>query len=68
MLYQLLGTYGLRPVELRHLKVVEGVDGKELWSMYQKSKGGTKGEKQNQEDYIHCFFNAEGKLWIINYN
>jgi site-specific recombinase XerC len=33
--YQLLGIYGLRPVELRHLKIVEGVDGKELSSKYQ---------------------------------
>ena len=37
---QLLGTYGLRPVELKYLKIKEGIEGKELWCMYQKSKGG----------------------------
>ena len=60
--YQLLGTYGLRPVELRHLKIVEGVDGKELWSMYQKSKGGTKGEKTKPRRLYPLFLvDAEGK-------
>ena len=61
--YQLLGTYGLRPVELRHLKIIEGVDGKELWSMYQKSKGGTKGEKTKPRiPYPLFLINAEGKV------
>ncbi len=60
--YQLLGTYGLRPVELRHLKIVEGVDGKELWSMYQKSKGGTKGEKTKPRRLEPLLLvNGEGK-------
>ena len=39
--YQLLATYGLRPEELRHLVVKDG----ELWTMYEKSMGGIKGEK-----------------------
>ena len=38
---QLLSVYGLRPEELRHLRF----KGNELWSIYQKSKGGTKGDK-----------------------
>ena len=60
--FQLLGTYGLRPVELRYLKIVEGVDGKELWSMYQKSKGGTKGEKTKPRRLYPLFLvDAEGK-------
>jgi len=42
---QLLGTYGLRPIELKYLKIKEGIEGKELWSMFQKSIGGTKGDK-----------------------
>ena len=43
--YQLLATYGLRPAELRNLRIQDGVNGKELWSIYRKSKGGTKGDK-----------------------
>ena len=43
--YQLLGVYGLRPAELRNLRIQDGVNGKELWSIYRKSKGGTKGDK-----------------------
>ena len=38
---QLLSVYGLRPEELRFLRF----KGNELWSIYQKSKGGTKGDK-----------------------
>ena len=43
--YQLLAVYGLRPIELRHLVVKKGIKEKELWCMYRKSKGGTKGDK-----------------------
>ena len=43
--YQLLAVYGLRPEELRHLRIVEGVNGKELHSIYQKSMGGLRGDK-----------------------
>ena len=42
---QLCAVYGLRPEELRNLRIKDGVEGKELWSIYQKSKGGTKGAK-----------------------
>jgi len=41
--FQLMATYGLRPADLRHLQVRNG--GTELWSVYRKSKGGTKGDK-----------------------
>ncbi|MDC3069453.1 site-specific integrase [Prochlorococcus sp. AH-736-D21] len=59
---QLLGTYGLRPVELKYLKIKEGIEGKELWSMYQKSKGGTKGEKTKPRRLEPLYLvNAEGK-------
>ena len=59
---QLLGTYGLRPVELKYLKIKEGIEGKELWSMYQKSKGGTKGEKTKPRRLYPLFLvDAEGK-------
>ena len=59
---QLLGTYGLRPIELKYLKIKEGIEGKELWSMYQKSKGGTKGEKTKPRRLEPLYLvNAEGK-------
>ena len=38
--YQLLSTFGLRPEELRYLVVKDG----QLWTMYEKSMGGIKGE------------------------
>tara|TARA_Y100001963_G_C6751436_1_gene434422 strand:+ start:159 stop:1334 length:1176 start_codon:yes stop_codon:yes gene_type:complete len=40
---QLMGVYGLRPEGLRHLVTRNG--GRELWCMYRKSKGGSKGQK-----------------------
>lgn len=43
--YQLLAVYGLRPEELRHLRIIDGVNGKELHSIYQKSMGGLRGDK-----------------------
>ena len=43
--YQLMAVYGLRPEELRHLRIMEGTAGKELWSIYRKTKGGNKGER-----------------------
>ena len=42
---QLCAVYGLRPEELRHLRIKDGANGKELWTIYQKSMGGTKGAK-----------------------
>ena len=41
---QLCSVYGLRPEELRWLKIKNGSHGAELWSIYGKSKGGRKGE------------------------
>ena len=35
---QLCSVYGLRPEELRNLRIKDGVEGKGLWSIYQKSK------------------------------
>jgi len=42
---QLCAVYGLRPEELRHLRIKDCAEGKELWTIYQKSMGGQKGEK-----------------------
>ncbi len=44
--FQLMATYGLRPADLRHLQVRNG--GTELWSTYEKSKGGTSGAKTEE--------------------
>ena len=64
---QLLGTYGLRPIELKYLKIKEGIEGKELWSMFQKSIGGTKGEKTKPRRLEPLLFvNAEGKAMDYN--
>ena len=41
--FQLMATYGLRPADLHFLHTRNG--GKELWSDYRKSKGGTKGDR-----------------------
>lgn len=43
--YQLLAVYGLRPEELRWLRIIDGVNGKELHSIYRKCMGGLKGAK-----------------------
>ena len=42
---QLCSTYGLRPEELRWLRIKDGPHGPELWTIYQKSMGGRKGDK-----------------------
>ncbi len=34
------------PQELRYLRIKDGAEGKELWTIYQKSMGGTKGDKR----------------------
>ena len=46
---QLLGTYGLRHVELKYLKIKEGIEGKELWCT-KRAKVELKEKRQNQED------------------
>ena len=43
--FQLMAVYGLRPEELRWLRIIDGVKGKELHSIYQKSMGGLRGDK-----------------------
>lgn len=42
--FQLCAVYGLRPEELRHLCIRDGIDASEVWTLYRKSKGGRKGE------------------------
>jgi len=52
---QLCSVYGLRPEELRHLTIKKGIDGKELWTTYQKSKGGKKGNRTEPRK-LHALF------------
>ena len=52
---QLCSVYGLRPEELRYLRIKEGKEGDELWSIYQKSKGGDKGSKTDQRRLYPLF-------------
>ena len=40
---QLCAVYGLRPEELRYLRIKDGSKGPELWTTYRKSQGGRKG-------------------------
>ena len=60
---QLCAVFGLRPEELRHLYVEEGPEGKELWTSYQKSKGGKKGHKTEPRK-LHALFvrDADGPI------
>ncbi len=46
--YQLLATYGLRPAELEYLVVKDEGQGEEVWSMYEKSMGGKKGDGSSE--------------------
>ena len=45
-----MATYGLRPAELEYLVVKDDGQGEEVWSMYEKSMGGKKGEKTEPRD------------------
>ncbi|WP_413440664.1 site-specific integrase [Synechococcus sp. MIT S1220] len=56
---QLCAVYGLRPEELRHLVIKDGVSGPELWTIYQKSMGGTKGAK-TEPRRLHPLFLRDG--------
>ena len=61
--FQLLSVFGLRPEELRHLKIIEGTEGKELWSTYRKSMGGLKGHKTKPRKLQPLFVkDADGNL------
>ena len=64
---QLCAVYGLRPEELRHLVVKSGASGPELWSIYQKSMGGTKGQK-TEPRRLHSLLLRDMHGKIINWN
>lgn len=64
---QLCAVKGLRPEELRYLRIKDGVNGAELWTIYQKSMGGTKGaKKQPRRLYPVLVLDADGSA--INWN
>ncbi len=63
---QLCAVYGLRPEELRHLVIKDGVSGPELWTIYQKSMGGTKGAK-TEPRRLHPLFLRDGDGTAIDW-
>ena len=64
---QLCAVYGLRPEELRYLRIKDGANGAELWTIYQKSMGGTKGAK-TQPRRLHPLLVREANGSAINWN
>ena len=63
---QLCAVYGLRPEELRHLVIKDGVSGPELWTIYQKSMGGTKDAK-TEPRRLHPLFLRDGDGTAIDW-
>ena len=64
---QLCSVYGLRPEELRYLRIKDGANGAELWTIYQKSMGGTKGAK-TQPRRLHPLLVRDADGSAINWN
>ena len=64
---QLCAVYGLRPEELRYLRIKDGTNGPELWTIYQKSMGGTKGAK-TQPRRLHPLLVRDADGSAINWN
>ena len=64
---QLCSVYGLRPEELRYLRIKDGVSGPELWTMYQKSMGGTKGAKTKPRR-LHALLVRDADGRVIDWN
>ena len=57
----------MRPEELRHLRIKDGADGAELWTIYQKSMGGTKGAK-TEPRRLHPLLLRDADGSSINWN
>lgn len=64
---QLCSVYGLRPEELRYLRIKDGVSGPELWTIYQKSMGGTKGAKTKPRR-LHALLVRDADGRVIDWN
>jgi integrase len=64
---QLCAVFGLRPEELRWLRVKDGAKGAELWSIYRKSMGGKKGAK-TEPRRLHPLFLRDADGSAIDWN
>jgi integrase len=64
---QLCAVYGLRPEELRHLRIKIGANGSELWTIYRKSMGGTKGAK-TEPRRLHSLLLRDADGTAIDWN
>jgi len=64
---QLCAVYGLRPEELRHLRIKSGANGSELWTIYRKSMGGTKGAK-TEPRRLHPLLLRDADCTAIDWN
>ena len=64
---QLCAVYGLRLEELRYLRIKDGAKEAELWTIYQKSMGGTKGAK-TQPRRLHPLLVRDADGSAINWN
>ena len=64
---QLCAVYGLRPEELRHLRIKIGANGSELWTIYRKSMGGTKGAK-TEPRRLHPLLLRDADCTAIDWN
>ncbi len=64
---QLCAVFGLRPEELRWLRVKDGANGSELWSIYRKSMGGKKGAK-TEPRRLHPLFLRDADGSAIDWN
>ena len=64
---QLCAVFGLRPEELRWLRLKDGANGSELWSIYRKSMGGKKGAK-TEPRRLHPLFLRDADGSAIDWN
>ena len=64
---QLCAVYGLRPEELRHLRIKSGANGSELWTIYRKSMGGTMGAK-TEPRRLHSLLLRDADGTAIDWN
>ena len=64
---QLCAVYGLRPEELRYLRIKDGVNETELWTIYQKSMGIMKGTK-TQPRRLHPLLVRDADESAIDWN
>lgn len=64
---QLCAVYGLRPEELRYLRLKDGAKGREIWSIYRKSMGGKKGSRTQPRRLFPLFVHGQsGKSFNWN--